>query len=145
MEEVEDQDRQDRNGSRDHISHSVSSSSHHDLGIDLFPERKIEPAHPEFYSDGKDQDRNGRCMESQFLRMKDLCKRILEKTKAAIQNQEGNDESSDILDPPVTKRMILVSRFLRHLDADQTDNRRTGIREVVEGICRDGYAVEQAS
>ena len=38
--------------------------------------------------------------------------------------------------------MILVGWFLRHLDAHETDNRRTGIREVVEGICRDGYAVE---
>ena len=41
--------------------------------------------------------------------------------------------------------MIPVGWLFCHLDAHETDNRRTGVGKVVEGVSGDGHAVEQAS
>ena len=86
MEEVEDQDGQDRDGSGDHIAHCVSGGGHHDLGINLFSKGTVKTAHPEFDADGKNQNHHRNGMESQLFRMQDFFKGILEKAKAHIQN-----------------------------------------------------------
>lgn len=86
MEEVEDQDGQDRDGSGDHIAHGVSGGGHHDLGINLFSKGTVKTAHPEFDADGKNQNHHRNGMESQLFGMQDFFKGILEKAKAHIQN-----------------------------------------------------------
>lgn len=106
MEEVEDQDGQDRDGSGDHIAHGVSGGGHHDLGINLFSKGTVKTTHPEFDTDGKNQNHHRNGMESQLFGMQDFFKGILEKAKAHIQNQEGDDQGRDVLDPPVAERMM---------------------------------------
>ena len=65
---------------------------------------------------------------------------------AELKPEENDDERDDdarkILDARVAERVLFIRRFTCHFKADERDNGRAGICEVVDGIGRDGNTVK---
>lgn len=89
MEEVEDQDGQDRDGSGDHIAHGVSGGGHHDLGINLFSKGTVKTAHPEFDSRWKESESPQKRLESQLFGWQNFFKGTLKKPKPTSRTRKA--------------------------------------------------------
>ena len=75
--------------------------------------------------------------------MKELTKRASETGNSHFDHQERDDQRRDIFNSPVPERMLLVRRLARHFYADKADDRRRGVRKIVQGIRHDRQRIHQ--
>ena len=76
------------------------------------------------------------------LWVQNLPEGILQRAEADVQDQDRYDEGRDILDAPVSERMVLIGLFPGHLRADHRDHGAAGVRQVVEAIGHDRHGVD---
>ena len=76
------------------------------------------------------------------LRVQDLPEGILQGAETDIEHQDRDDEGCDILDAPVSERVVLIGLFSGHLRADHRDHGAAGVRQVVEAIGHDRHGVD---
>ena len=75
--------------------------------------------------------------------MQNLLHRALHEFNAHIDNQKRDQKPGDILQPRVTKRVLLVGGFRRQLEAEQRHNRRAGVREIIHSVGQHRHAAKQ--
>ena len=71
--------------------------------------------------------------------LKYLCKRGFCKLKADEQDDKRDDKSRDVFYSAVAEWVILIRLLLGHTEADQRDNRRACVSEIVERVSTYGY------
>ena len=80
--------------------------------------------------------------EGVFLRREDFLNGRHAELKPEENDDKRDDDARKILDARVAKRVLFIRRFTCHFKADERDNGRAGICEVVDGIGRDGNTVK---
>lgn len=70
--------------------------------------------------------------------MEYLLHRALCQLHAHKENDHGDDEAGDILQPPVAERMLRIGPLPRQLEAEQRHDARSRVGEVIEGVRRHG-------
>lgn len=120
----------------------IGGGGEHHLRADAVPQLPVKSAHPQLHADGQDEDEQGDGLKIQRFRVQDLADGFLKEREAHLNDQKSHNQGGDVFDPPVSEGMFLIGGFFRELDADQTDDRRAGIGEIVEGVGCDGDAVQ---
>lgn len=72
--------------------------------------------------------------------MEDFFHRVFDKLNAHHQDEEGDQQATEVFNPAVAIRMVLIRRFGSHLKPRQSHRRGTHVRQVVESVRRDGDA-----
>ena len=144
--EVPDERRGEDGGGRRAVGETVHRGRLHRGGADLLADRAVIEIHIELDEDGGEQDAAGEERELHRLGVQDLLHRALGKLDAHEENDHGDDQARDVLQPPVAEGMLGVGLLSRKLEAEQRHDARARIGEVDEGVRRDGDgAGERAS
>ncbi len=77
--------------------------------------------------------------------VKELVRGGLHQFRPHEQYENRHQKPGYVFDPSMAEGMIRVWLLSGHLKTDQGDDRRTGVREIVEGISRDGDGAGQES
>ena len=75
--------------------------------------------------------------------MQYLAKGGLKQGKAHLYDQECHDEGCDIFYSAVTKGMVVIRWFFRHLDTHKSNNGWGCIRQIIKRIRHNRYTVHQ--
>lgn len=112
------------------------------LGFDHAADLAVKEALPELCQNGNDEHNEGDGREGVFLRREDFLNGRHAELKPEENDNERDDDARKILDARVAERVLFIRRFTCHFKADERDNGRAGICEVVDGIGRDGNTVK---
>ena len=82
--------------------------------------------------------------EGVFLRPEDFLNGRHAELKPEENDDERDDDARKILDARVAERVLFIRRFTCHFKADERDDGRAGICEVVDGIGRDGNTLKES-
>ena len=112
------------------------------LGFDHAADLAVKEALPELCQNGNDEHNEGDGREGVFLRREDFLNGRHAELKPEENDDERDDDARKILDARVAERVLFIRRLTCHFKADERDNGRAGICEVVDGIGRDGNTVK---
>ena len=125
-------------GSGGHIAQAVGGSGHHGGGIQLFAELPVKQAHPALDQNGDRQDDTGNPGKFRRHGMQDLFKGGLAQLKSHQQDDDRNGQPGKVFNAPVAKGVVAVRLLPRQAEADEGDDGRTGVGQVIEGVGGDG-------
>ena len=94
--------------------------------------------HIELDENGNDQNQKNNRRNFRQGRVQDLLKGGFGKLRCHDEDNGRNGKPGEIFDSSVPIRMVRVCFLSAHLKSDQSNDRRTGIRQVVECVRSDG-------
>ena len=129
----------DQNGGGGHaISQRIRCGRQQRRCGEFFAEGAVIHGHIQLHADRSSQNPDHQPAELHQSGVQDLIQGLLGQFHAHQQNQHGYRQTGEVLRPAVAEGMAWVRRFGGNAEAQQRDHRGTGIREVVEGVRRDG-------
>ena len=129
----------DQNGRGGHaISQRIRRCRQQRRCGEFFAEGAVIHGHIQLHADRNSQNPDHQPAELHQSGVQDLIQGLLGQFHAHQQNQHGYRQTGEVLRPAVAEGMAWVRRFGGNAEAQQRDHRGTGIREVVEGVRRDG-------
>ena len=120
------------------VAQAVGGRGAHGGGIQLFGKAAVVEPHVNLRQNAGHEDAHGNPGEIHRLRREDLLHRGFHQLQAHQDDDDGDDQAGDVLGATVAERVIRVGLFAGQLEADQRDDRGTGIGQVVQGVRRDG-------
>ncbi len=127
------QGKQHRRGGDDIVA-AVGRGSQQRARIDQPAHPGIKARQPELDQDGKDQDAQAQGAEHGSRGTGYLFKAGSEKLDADNHNEHSHGQAGQILIARVAEGMLPVRGLARQLEADQADDARGGIAQVVDGV-----------
>lgn len=112
------------------------------IRVDAFADGSVKDALPELGEDGDDQNRISQVGNGDSFRMQDFFKRAANQLQSKQNDDKGNRHAGNVFHAGMTVWVFRVSRFAGNLKSQQSDDRRTGIREVVYSVSGDGNTVK---
>ncbi len=141
--ELRGDDSEKNDGRGDHVVSAVDGGRAHGGGIDDLRPVEVVVHHVSLHEKRGDQDRNSRDRAVNSGRVDDALDRRLSEFKAHDADEKGHQKTRDVLDTAVTERMVGVRCFSRETETDHGDDRRSGIRQVIQRITDDRDRVRQ--
>ena len=127
------------NGARCHaVGKAVVRGRSHGRGRNLLADLEIVEGDIRLDEYGADENDERQRAEYGDFGRNDLFHGRFTELEADEDDEHGNDESRDIFDSAVSEGVVLVGLLLRHTEADERDDGRTRVGQVVEGVRHDG-------
>ena len=135
---VPDEHGGEHHGRGDAVAQAVRRRGAHGGGIDLRADAAVVKGHVELDKDRRHEDAGRQRAERHRLRRGDLLDGAGEQFKAHQQDGQRHDEARDVLDAAVAERVLRVRLAAGHAEADERDERGTGVGMGVDRIRRHG-------
>ena len=104
----------------------------------LLPQPPVVEEHIQLHQNGRAEDRKDQRAGVYRFRMQDLLNGRLPQLQAHQQDQDRYRQAGDVLHPPVAEGVFGVRLLPRQLKPHQCHEGGPGVRQVVEGVRRDG-------
>ena len=130
--------RKEDDGGSEHIAEGIRRCCVHRRAVDGTGNFVIIKIHIELDENGNDQNQKNNRRNFRQGRVQDLLKGGFGKLRCHDEDNGRNGKPGEIFDSSVPIRMVGVCFLSAHLKSDQRNDRRTGIRQVVECVRSDG-------
>ena len=94
----------------------------------------------QFHHDGHHDDRQRTLRIARFRRVEDLLDRLDERGDTRREHDDCDNDGAEILYAPKAEGMLAVGRTLRELRADDSDDARQRIAQVIDCVHHDSHA-----
>ena len=139
LKEVRDQRAHERAGGEDRVEQRVLAGCDERVGTVVLALLFHVRAEQDLDDDRDRDDDEGDEGEVRRLGIEDLLHRFDERRDARGENDRRNDDRREILDASVAKGMFLIRLSAGELDADDRNDRRQSVGEVVHRVQYDRY------
>ena len=134
----------DAHGEQNHrggygVGEGVGGSGLHGGGIDLLAHRAVIQAHIELHQNAAHQNDGREQTAAYGLGVEDLFKGAFDQLEAHQDDNARQHKPGQILGPAVAEGVIRIGLFPGNGKAQQGDDGGTRVRQVVEGVRRDGH------
>ena len=138
MQEIARECRKQHRRGRRAVGQAVRRGRLHGGGADLLPHAAVVAVHVELGADGNQQNRHCQHAALDRLGVQDRAHGVAQQLKAHQQDDDRDDETRDVLEPPVAERMLGVGLLPGQTKAQQRHDGRARVGQVVKGVRRDG-------
>ena len=120
------------------VTEAVGGSCPERCRVYFFAQCFVVTVHIEFDENGTDENDKHKRSTGDILRMEDFGDRRTNQFHCHYENDNGDNEAGNIFTSSMSERMVGVCFLRSNPKADQCDDRRACIGQIVEGICDDG-------
>ena len=120
------------------VAEGVHGRGRHGRGIPLLAQPVVVEKHIQLHRDGGAEDHKDQRPGVHRLRTQDLLNGGFAQFQAHQQDEHRHRQARDVLHPPVAEGVLRIRLLSRQLKAHQRHEGGTGVRQVVEGVRRDG-------
>lgn len=127
---------------RDHrIEEGIRAGGNEGIALQLYALSLHIEAQQQFHDDARHDDHQRRSRVGGFGRVEEFFYRLDERRDTSRKHDDGDDDGCEVLHAPVAEGVLQVSRPGGQLRADDSDDARERVAQIVDGIHDDSHGV----